>query len=99
MSRINGAGFVDAGTERGDERDLVMFRTGGASDSARYQDYATVAAACYVVARTKLQLFTGAKPARVLLNDREVALSYDPAEATISLTAPAGQHQLKIELR
>jgi hypothetical protein len=148
MSRISGAGFVGVGTERGAERDLVMFRTGTANDSARYQDYATdaaawtvtqsgerlklfaaqqarsfaragrrmftsdssasiamnystdaVVAACFVAARTKLQLFTSAKPARVLLNDREVATSYDPTEATISLTVPAGQHQLKIELR
>jgi hypothetical protein len=57
-----------------------------------------IEAACSVAAQTKLQLFTGAKPSRVLLDGREALMSYNQAETTISLTVPSGQHQLKIEL-
>lgn len=148
MTAISGAGFVGVRAERGDERDLVMFRSGGANGAARYQDYATdaaawtvtqsgarlklfaveqarsfarversvftsdnaasvavnynanaIEAACSVAAQTKLQLFTGAKPLRVLLDGHEAPVNFDQAGATISLTVPAGQHQLKIELR
>jgi len=58
-----------------------------------------IEAACDAAAQTTLQLFTGARPSRVLLNGREVAIRFDPAEAVVSLTVPAGRHQLKLELR
>jgi hypothetical protein len=148
MTAINGAGFIGVRTDRGVERDVVLFRSGAASGSLRYEDYATDAAACTVTqsgarlkllaveqgrffarggrslltsdtgvslaasygenvieaacdaaAQTALQLFTGAKPSLVLLDGREVAISYNQTGATISLTVSAGQNQLKIELR
>ena len=148
MTEIGGGGFVGIRAERGDERDLVLFRSGAANESSRYEDYATdaaawtvtqsgarlklfaaqrarsfaragrrllasdhaaslaasygenlIEAACDAAAPTTLQLFTGAKPSRVLLDGREVATSYNRADATMSLTVSAGQHQLKIELR
>jgi Heparinase II/III-like protein/Domain of unknown function (DUF4962) len=52
-----------------------------------------------VAAQTSLQLFTGARPLRVLLDDRELSMNFNQTEETISLTLPAGRHQLKIELR
>jgi len=57
-----------------------------------------VEVACYAMSATKIQLFAGSSPARALLDGREVAVNYNRADATISLTIPAGQHQLKIEL-
>jgi hypothetical protein len=148
MTEIGGGGFVGIRAERGDERDLVLFRSGAANESSRYEDYATdaaawtvtqsgarlklfaaqrarsfaragrrllasdhaaslaasygenlIEAACDAAVPTTLQLFTGAKPSRVLLDGREVATSYNRADATMSLTVSAGQHQLKIELR
>lgn len=148
MTAISGAGCAGVRTERGAERDLVLFRSGAANESWRYEDYATDAAAwtvtqsgarlkllavqqarsftragrrlfmsdravslaasygenvieavCDVAAPTTLQLFTGAKPARVLLNGREAAMSFNQAQAMVALTVPAGRHQLKLELR
>src|SRR5262249_41611504 len=119
MTAVSGAGFVGVRAERGNERDLVMFRSGAASEPLRYQGYSTDAAAwtitlsgerlkllaveqarsfgragrrllasdttvslavnygesaieavCDAAARTTLQLFTGAKPSRALLDGR-----------------------------
>jgi Heparinase II/III-like protein/Domain of unknown function (DUF4962) len=58
-----------------------------------------IEAVCETAAQTSLQLFTGSKPSHVLLDGRDVATSYNRADATISLTVSAGRHQLKIELR
>jgi Heparinase II/III-like protein len=148
MTAISGAGFAGVRAERGAEQDLVLFRSGAANESIRYEDYATdaaawtvtqsdarlklfavqqarsfaragrrlltsdtaaslaasysenvIEAACGAAAPATLRLFTGAKPSRVLLDGREVAMSYNQADATISLTVSAGRHQLKIELR
>lgn len=148
MTALSGAGFAGVRTERGAERDLVMFRIGAANETLRYEDYATDAAAwtvtqsgarlkllaveqarsfarggrhlltsdhaiglaanysekvievvCDTTAQMALQLFTGARPSRVLLDGREAATSFNQADATISLTVPAGRRQLKIELR
>ncbi len=148
MTAISVAGFAGVRTERGAERDLVLFRSGAANESLRYEDYATdaaawtvtqsgarlklfavqqarsfthagrrlftsdhvtslaasynenvIEAACDAMAQTTLQLFTGARPSRVLLDGREVAISFNQAEAMVSLIVPAGMHQLKLELR
>jgi hypothetical protein len=148
LTAVRGARLVGVRAERGNERDLVMFRSGAANEPLRYEGYSTdaaawtitesgerlkllaveqarsfsragrrmfasdnaasiamnynadtVEAACFVAVQAKLHLFTGAKPARVLLDDGEAPMSYDQAEAAVSLTVPAGRHQLKIELR
>lgn len=148
MTAISGPGFVGVRAERGNERDLVLFRSGAARESLRYEDYATdatawtvtqsgarlkllaaqharsfaragrrllasdtnaslaasygenaIEAVCDAATRTTLQLFTGAKPSRVMLDGREAPVSFNQAAATISLTVPAGRRQLKIELR
>jgi hypothetical protein len=57
-----------------------------------------IEAAFDATARTTLQLFTGVNPSRVLLDGRQAAMSFNRAEAMVSLSIPAGRHQLKIEL-
>ena len=58
----------------------------------------SVEAACYAITPTKIQLFVGFSPARVLLDGRDAPMNFNRAASSISLTVPAGQHQLKIEL-
>jgi len=77
----------------------AMFTSDNVASLAVNYNENAVEAACYVAAQTKFQLFIGAKPLRALLDGHEVAMSYNQAEATISLTVPAGRRQLKIELR
>jgi hypothetical protein len=148
MTAINGAGFTGLRTDRGVERDFVLFRSGDANASLRYEDYTTdaaawaatqsgarlkmfaveearsfahagrlrlasdravgfaasfsenvIGAACDAASPVTLRLFTGAKPSRALIDGREMAVSYNQAEAMISLIVPAGRHQLEIVLR
>jgi hypothetical protein len=58
-----------------------------------------IEAAYDAAAPTTVQLFTGARPTRVWLDGREMAMSYNQAEAMVSLMVPAGRRQLKLELR
>jgi len=148
MTAVSGDGFVGASTQRGDERDLVMFHTGGANGAMRYGEWTTdaaawtvtqigerlklfalqksrsftraaremyqsdnpasiaanytehaIEAACYAMTPTRIQLFVGFNPARVLLDGQDVAVNYNRVGESIALTVPAGQHQLKIEPR
>lgn len=148
MTAISGANLSGLRAERGTERDLVLFRTGGAGGALNYGDYSSDAAALTVTesgARLKmigaqqarslaragrrlfssdrvvslavsygenlieasadaaesatLRLYTGAKPGRVLIDGRELAVSFDQAEASVTLTLPAGRHRLRLELR
>jgi hypothetical protein len=69
-----------------------------ASAAANYSANA-VEVAYHVANQAKIQLFVGARPLRVMLDGREVSAGYNSTEATISLTVPAGQHQLKIALK
>jgi hypothetical protein len=66
--------------------------------AASYEEN-VIEAVCDAATATTLRLFTGAKPSRVLLDGREAPVSFNQADATISLTVPAGRRQLKIELR
>lgn len=84
-----------------------LFRTVGrglfasdnrASAAANYSANA-VEAAYHVANQAKIRLFVGARPLRVLLDGREISAGYNSTESTISLTVPAGQHQLKIALK
>jgi hypothetical protein len=148
MSRVAGERTVGLSSERGAERDFVMFRTGGAGGVVRQGEWTAdadawtvtldgerlkmlaaqsalsltrggrtlftsearvsfaanyhanaVEVACHATSQAKIQLFVGAEPVRVLLDGREVSARYDRDGATISLTVPAGQHQLKIALK
>ena len=148
MTSISSGDFVGIRTERGNERDLVMFRVGETTNTSRYEEWMTdavawtitqreevlrmfavhnarslkrdgralfasdnvasiaanynanaVEVACHAASQSKIQLFVGAKPMRVLLDGREVSARYDRDGATISLTVPAGQRQLKIALK
>lgn len=45
MSRIDGSGFVGMRTSRGNENDLIVFRTSNTSGVSRYQDWTTDAEA------------------------------------------------------
>jgi len=148
MTEIKGDGWIGLRTERGTERDLVMFRVGATNGASRYEEWmtdavawtimqreealrmfavqnarsftrggralfasdsaASVAAnynanaidvACYSASQAKIQLFAGAKPVRVLLDGRELRAHYDRDSMALSLTMPAGQHQLRIALQ
>jgi hypothetical protein len=148
MTAINGAGFDGLRTDRGAERDLILFRRGVASGVLRYEDYSTdaaawavtqsgahlkmfaveaarsfahagrpmlasdravslaanfgenvIEAACDAAAQITLQLFVGAKPIRILVDGREMAVSFNQMESMISLVVPEGRHQLKILMR
>jgi hypothetical protein len=148
MTGIRSSDFVGARVERGDERDLVMFRAGTADGVSRYEEWATDAAtwtvtlrgsglkllaaqnarsftrggrvwfasehavgiaahynaktidaACDLTAATKILLFVGANPSRVLLDGREAGVEYNRANETISLPVPAGSHRLQVILQ
>ena len=148
MAEIKGDGWIGLRTERGNERDLVMFRVGATNGASRYEEWMTdavawtitqreealrmfavqrarsftrggralfasdnaasvaanynanaVEVAYHAASQAEIQLFVGANPVRVLLDGREVNARYDRGGTTISLTVPAGQHQLKIALQ
>jgi Heparinase II/III-like protein len=69
-----------------------------ASLAASYSENA-IEAACDSATSMTLQLFTGANPAQVLLDGREVKASFNRAEETISINLSAGRHDLKITRR
>jgi hypothetical protein len=58
-----------------------------------------IEAACDAAAQITLQLFVGAKPIRILVDGREMAVSFNQMESMISLVVPEGRHQLKILMR
>ena len=76
----------------------LMASDAAASLAARYGEN-IIEAVCDAAAPTTLQLFTGAKPLRVSLDGRELALNFNQTEAMVSLSVPAGRHQLRLELR
>lgn len=55
--------------------------------------------ACYAAVPTKMQIFVGSNPVRILIDGRETNASFNRADGTISIDVPAGQHNLKILLR
>jgi hypothetical protein len=148
MVEIKGDGWIGLRTERGTERDFVMFRVGETRDTLRNEEWMTdadawtitqresalrmfavqnarsltrggdalfasdnpasvaanyqgnaVEVACYVSSEARIQLFVGAEPARVLLDGHELTAHYDRKSKGISLTVPAGRHQLRIALQ
>jgi hypothetical protein len=147
MTRINGSSMVGLRTDRGNGRDIVVFRTGATNDALHFEDWVTDAASLTTMqsddrlqvfavqnARTltragrrmfasdnptnvavkyaaktveaalqaetqiRIELFTGAKPRRVLLDGREAVISHNPEEATLAMIVPRGEHKLMIEL-
>ena len=59
-------------------------------------------AVCNAETMTKIALFVGGNPVRVLLDGKELsadAFSFSRAGGTLALAMPAGQHDLKITLR
>ncbi|MGE0132844.1 MAG: heparinase II/III family protein [Blastocatellales bacterium] len=76
-----------------------MFTSDTAASLAASYGENVIEAVCDAATAATLRLFTGSKPLRVLLDGRAAAMSFNQAEATISLTVPAGRRQLKIELR
>jgi hypothetical protein len=77
----------------------ALFASDNAVSIAANYNANAIEVACYAASQAKIQLFVGARPVRVLLDVREVSGRYDPGGTTISLTVPAGQHQLKIALK
>ncbi len=55
--------------------------------------------ALYAATTTKMQIFVGANPVRVMIDGREVNANFNRADGTISINVPAGQHDLKIAVR
>ncbi len=58
-----------------------------------------IEAVCSAHKKTKINLFTGRNPARVLFNGRELKpgeFNFDNTDNTLLLAIPAGQHNLKI---
>jgi hypothetical protein len=57
---------------------------------------------CNANAATKISLFVGKNPTRVLLDGKSLsasAFSFNGADKTITLNIPAGQHDLKVMFR
>jgi hypothetical protein len=77
----------------------ALFASDNAASVAANYNTSTVEVASYATSQVRLQLFVGGDPARVLLDGREVSARYDRDGATISLTVPAGEHQLKVALQ
>ena len=75
-----------------------MFTSDNATNIAARYTPNTVEASVHARTQVRIDLFTGAKPRRVLLDGREVTMSYDQTTATIATAVPAGEHSLKIEL-
>jgi hypothetical protein len=151
MSEIVGENLKGIRVERGNERDLVMFRGGAgtqlirqgewSADAATFaitqsgnnlkmfavhnarsmrrgsqilfssESQASVAAsfntneidvACNAETATKITLFVGKSPVRVLLDGKDLtanAFSFDRTGGTIALDIPKSQHDLKIMFR
>ncbi|MGH9767349.1 MAG: heparinase II/III domain-containing protein [Blastocatellia bacterium] len=76
-----------------------MFASDAAVSLAASYSENVIEAVCDTATATALRLFTSARPSRVLIDGREAAMSFNQADAAISLTVPAGRRQLKIELR
>ncbi|MDQ3750570.1 MAG: heparinase II/III family protein, partial [Acidobacteriota bacterium] len=151
MTEIAGENLKGIRVTRGNEIDLIMFRTGAGNRAIRQGDWAAdaavlavtesannlkmfavqnarvlrrgsqilfsseqpasvavnfnageIEAVCNAETATKINLFVGENPVRVLLDGKELsanAFSFNRAAGTISLTVPAGQHQLLITKR
>ncbi len=77
----------------------ALFASDNAASVAANYNANAVEVAYHAASQAEIQLFVGANPVRVLLDGREVNARYDRGDTTISLTVPAGQHQLKIALQ
>jgi len=148
MTGIKTDDFVGVHARRGEESDLVMFRTGTSKDLASYERWKTDAdswtltqdkagmklfavqnarsfaqtgrvlfasetpasaaisynansidVASYALNATKMQIFIGANPLRVMIDGRQVKANFKGGDGTISVNLPAGQHDLKIVLK
>ncbi|MBA3631877.1 MAG: heparinase II/III family protein [Acidobacteria bacterium] len=148
MTEIKTGDFVGLRARRGEESDLVMFRTGASKDLASYESWKTDAdtwtvtqdkggmklfavqnarsfaqtgrvlfasetpasaaisynansidVASYAATATKMQIFVGTNPLRVMIDGRPVKANFRSGDGTISVNLPAGQHDLKIVLK
>jgi hypothetical protein len=77
----------------------ALFASDGAASVAANYNANAVDVAYQAASRANLQLFVGVRPVRVLLDGHEVSAHYDREHIMISLTVPAGHHQLKIVLQ
>ncbi|MGI9166451.1 MAG: heparinase II/III domain-containing protein [Pyrinomonadaceae bacterium] len=151
MTEIVGENLKGIRVERGNERDLVIFRGGAETQTIRQGEWTADAAtfalthsandlrmfavqkarslrrgnqilfssesptsvavnlnaneievACNAETATKLTLFIGKNPVRVLLDGKELsanAFGFNRTDGTLSLEIPSGQHDLKIKFR
>ena len=77
----------------------VMFSSENPASVAASYGTENIDIACYAIAPTKIQVFVGANPARVMFDGRETNADFNRADGTISINIPAGQHDLKISRR
>lgn len=80
----------------------VLFKSEIPASAAVNYDAKQTEAVFNVDAATKISLFIGENPSRVLLDGKELsakAFSFNRADGTLSITVPSGQHQLVITKR
>ncbi len=77
----------------------VMFSSENPASVAASYSANNIDVACYAAAATKMQIFVGTNPVRLLLDGGEENANFNRTDGTISMSIPAGQHDLKIVLR
>jgi hypothetical protein len=69
-----------------------------ASVAVNYNDN-HIDVALYAATATKMQIFVGANPVKLMIDGREANPAFSRIDGTISIKVPAGEHDLKIALR